>query len=519
MKTTVDPMPSISRNLFQAVCDAMPDVLYTLDCDGRFSYVSPGIQEYGYEQVELIGRHFTDILDPEDALLHSAKFVLQEYRGNPPLEPPALFDERRTGSRRTKNLIVRIPAGDGTGRIFHGEVFASGFYVKDGAGQPTRAGTVGTIRNATERIAAEKRTRKMSRAVEQAPAMIVITDPKGIVEYVNPAFTAITGFLPEEVLGKNPPCFQINDDSRQDEMIRAVFRGQDWKGEIFSRKKDGEGFWEALSISHLCDDHGKVTNLVLISEDRTESRLLTPYFSKDVVKKILEGGLNNPLVGENTVATILFFDIRNFTSISETLDPVLVADFLNRIFTDVMDLVFSHGGSVNKMIGDAILATFGCPSGTGHDAENAADCALAIRDTITFFNHVKPEYLEQDVRIGIGIATGRVFAGNVGSYRRMEYTVIGDVVNTASRLQSLTREMGCDILMDQPTRDAISGKYDLTERESAALRGRSAETVIYSLDGMSHEGTGTILFRTASEISPSTVVDRTVLKDAGDEEQ
>ncbi|MBI3395531.1 MAG: adenylate/guanylate cyclase domain-containing protein, partial [Spirochaetia bacterium] len=129
------------------------------------------------------------------------------------------------------------------------------------------------------------------------------------------------------------------------------------------------------------------------------------------------------------------------------------------------------------------------------DAENAAECALAIRDTIAFFNQVKPEYLNKDLRIGIGIATGRVFAGNVGSYRRMEYTVIGDVVNTASRLQSLTRELQTDILIDCNTRDSISNRYVVNLKQISPLRGKTTDTEVYALDGLANAGPQTIMFR------------------------
>ena len=211
-----------------------------------------------------------------------------------------------------------------------------------------------------------------------------------------------------------------------------------------------------------------------------ERKILLQYFSDDVVSKIVSGDLKN-IMGESLQATILFIDIRNFTGISENLDPNHVAEVLSLLFTDIMDLIFGHGGSVNKLIGDAILATFGCPFTTPHDAEGAVKCALAVREMVALFNQARPSYLKEPIRIGMGISTGRVFAGNVGSFRRMEYTVIGDVVNTASRLQSLTKKANVDLLFDGPTRDAVKDAYALTKFRATSLRGKNNAVDIYTI--------------------------------------
>jgi len=218
-----------------------------------------------------------------------------------------------------------------------------------------------------------------------------------------------------------------------------------------------------------------------------EKAALAHYFPDDVVSRIMASGDKHNLSGENLVATILFFDIRNFTSISEKLKPDLVADLLNLIFTDVMDLILSHDGSINKLIGDAILATFGCPFNTPNDVQNAVKCALAITNTINFFNKVKPKYLDRELKVGIGIATGEVFAGNIGSYRRMEYTVIGDVVNTASRLQSLTKKVDADIIIDGKTRDKAGKSIKVRHVKVKNIRGKSESVRLYTLDGLKEE--------------------------------
>lgn len=215
-----------------------------------------------------------------------------------------------------------------------------------------------------------------------------------------------------------------------------------------------------------------------------QKKILTQYFSKDVMEKIISGDLENSMEGDSLEATVLFLDIRNFTGLSEKLEPSQVASLLNALFKDFMDLVFSHGGSVNKLIGDAMLATFGCPIASDDDARHALECALDLKETIVLFNQVKPDFLTDDIQIGIGVATGKVFAGNIGSYRRKEYTVIGDVVNTASRLQTLTKKTRYTILVDGATLESAGKDFQARRLSVNSLRGKTDQVTIYGIPGL-----------------------------------
>lgn len=216
-----------------------------------------------------------------------------------------------------------------------------------------------------------------------------------------------------------------------------------------------------------------------------EKSLLSRYFSMDVVEKILSEEISPRLGGQRLPASMLFFDIRNSTGIAEHLDPEVFSDFLSMVLTDVMDLVFGSMGSVNKLTGDGLLATFGCPSPTDHDARNALSCALRIRDYIQIFNNSRPEYLRDPLGIGIGIATGEIFAGNVGSYRRMEYTVLGDGVNLASRLEALNKELHTTILLDEATlRAAGSDGFIVRDAGLIQIRGKEEQVKVYSLEAL-----------------------------------
>ena len=224
----------------------------------------------------------------------------------------------------------------------------------------------------------------------------------------------------------------------------------------------------------------------LNERDFLQDRLnrLSQYFSVDVANKIMNEQTLGKNYGENLEATIFFLDIRNFTSISETLEPNLVASLLNHLYTDIMDLVLTYKGSVNKIIGDALLSTFGCPVRNDNDARNAVECALAVREAVKAFNNAKPEWLHEDISIGMGIATGRVFAGTIGSFRKMDYTVIGDTVNIASRLESLTKKTKFDLIIDEKTRRLIGNDFAVRRLKLNRLRGRTQPMNIFLVDGV-----------------------------------
>jgi len=209
-----------------------------------------------------------------------------------------------------------------------------------------------------------------------------------------------------------------------------------------------------------------------------QSKIMAQYFSDDVIQKIQSSG--STMEPEIIEASVMFFDLRNFTALSESLDPKNVANLLNMLFTDLMDLIFSHGGSVNKFIGDAIMATFGAPLSQGNDALNAVKCALAITESMALFNQGRPPYLEQDIGFGIGIASGKVFSGTVGSFRRLEYTVLGDVVNVASRLEGLNKAAKTHVLIDGATQAKVTDQVVSRRiRFQQRIRGKSVEVEIF----------------------------------------
>ncbi len=201
-----------------------------------------------------------------------------------------------------------------------------------------------------------------------------------------------------------------------------------------------------------------VLGLRLTGEERERTRLrqiFGRYVSDEVVEKLLATGKQPNLGGEAVTVTVLFADIRNFTSMSESLAPQEVVELLNNYFSQACEPILQQGGTVDKFIGDAVMAVFGSPAPHPDHARRALTAALAMAERAADFRAWIawrfPDREWQDFHIGIGLHTGEVVVGNVGSPKRFEFTAIGDTVNTASRLESLTKELGWTIIASADT--------------------------------------------------------------------
>ena len=216
-----------------------------------------------------------------------------------------------------------------------------------------------------------------------------------------------------------------------------------------------------------------------------EKELMYDTFGKVVTPEIrnwlLQGNTN--LGGEIVCATVLFCDIRGFTTLSEQINPTQVVSLLNKFFSSMEQCIVKHNGIINKYIGDAIMAIFGVPLQNENQALDAYKCCLEMRQTLTNLNkELEAENLPQ-IKFGIGLHTGNVLAGNIGSNSRMEYTVIGDTVNVASRIESLCKEYNCDLLLSETTVEGIvtcgGSLPKLESMGETQIRGRKTTISIY----------------------------------------
>jgi adenylate cyclase len=206
------------------------------------------------------------------------------------------------------------------------------------------------------------------------------------------------------------------------------------------------------------------------------SRFLPEY----VVKQMLENPESFKLGGISQTITVLFADIRGFTRISEHAPPEKIVSLLNRYFSAMTDIIFAHGGTLDKYLGDGLMALFGAPTTTPEDASNALNAAVAMQRRLLGINaELRADGLPE-VGVGIGLHTGEVIVGYIGSERRSEYTAIGDSVNTASRLESNAR--GGEILISDATAKAARSRYKLEPREPIMVKNREQPVMLWEVD-------------------------------------
>jgi class 3 adenylate cyclase len=203
------------------------------------------------------------------------------------------------------------------------------------------------------------------------------------------------------------------------------------------------------------------------------------YIATQVSDKLLKGDLN--LGGEARRVTILFSDIRNFTGMSEAMAPQQVVAFLNDYFSEMVDAVFENGGILDKFMGDGLMAVFGSVGDEADHERRAVLTALRMKALLAKINGVRAMSGVPPIAIGIGVHTDEVIVGNIGSRRRLEYTVVGDGVNTTSRLQTLNKDFGTTILVSETTHAAIGAEFMCRLMPEAHLRGKTKNLQFYEV--------------------------------------
>ena len=221
--------------------------------------------------------------------------------------------------------------------------------------------------------------------------------------------------------------------------------------------------------------------LVEDREKRKVKRLFSRYVSKDVCDQLMADPSRARLGGSRRTMTVLFSDIRGFTTFSEQGEPEAIVAQLNEYFTRMVQVVFDHRGTLDKFVGDAVMALFGAPLDDPDHAEHAVEAALAMSDELAALNRRWAAEARPTLDIGIGINTGEMVAGNIGSETIMSYTVIGDAVNLAARLESLNKQYGTRLIVSQSTRDALKGRYDIRALGDVVVKGKTQPAAIYEV--------------------------------------
>jgi adenylate cyclase len=225
--------------------------------------------------------------------------------------------------------------------------------------------------------------------------------------------------------------------------------------------------------------NGRVSGMFLDLRRRDN---LSRFLPRQVVSRIIKEG-DTLLVPVQREVTILFSDIRDFTTLSESLPPQQVLALLDEYFGHMTQIVMAHEGMVNKFLGDGMLACWGVPDHTEKHAELAMRAALDMRAKLAELNAWRQQHGQPLLRIGIGLHTGVVAAGMLGGTQQHEYTIIGDPVNVASRVEGLTKAVGVDILVSESTWQRCGGRFQVERVGEEHVKGRREAVVVYSLKG------------------------------------
>jgi len=239
-----------------------------------------------------------------------------------------------------------------------------------------------------------------------------------------------------------------------------------------------------LTAVPLSDAKGaQIGSLLLLEDISNEKRLrgtMARYVPKEVADRLLEGE-GDALGGTLMEASVLFSDIRSFTTISERLGARETVTMLNEYFSIMVDLIGNNQGILDKFIGDAIMAVFGAPFAGPRDADNAVRSAVQMMQALHPFNEARVLAGKDPVHIGIGVNTGEVVSGNIGSSKRMDYTVIGDGVNLAARLEGATKPYGTAILVSEFTTAAIQDEFRIREVDRIRVKGKTKPVAVFEI--------------------------------------
>jgi adenylate cyclase len=270
---------------------------------------------------------------------------------------------------------------------------------------------------------------------------VFTTNLMGEINHINRAATAIINIEKEYVLGNHYEYVFESNETVTQLITKCELESATLSESQVLLECNGKSTTVNISVSPLMNDLNEPIGSVVAMEDLSNIDKLKSTFKKYVSKQIVDQLLENDemlnLGGQEQDATILFSDIRGFTSMSETMAPNEVVETLNDYFNLMIEIIFKYNGTLDKIIGDALMVIYGAPNATLQDTENAVLTAIEMQEKLIQFNQDRIINLKQPIKIGIGINRGKVISGNIGSKQQMNFTVIGDSVNLASRLCSI----------------------------------------------------------------------------------
>jgi class 3 adenylate cyclase len=281
------------------------------------------------------------------------------------------------------------------------------------------------------------------------------------------------------------PCSQRFSEMGASMVIPFIYQGEVTGALALGYKKSGHFYTrEDIDLLNTLANHGAVAieNAKLAEQMKKEEMVrtnLARYLSPQIVEQIITKDVQLNLGGDRKVVTVLFSDIRNFTTITETRPPDQLVLILNEYFTEMASIIFENQGSLDKYIGDAIVAVFGSLIALENSARNAVRTAIQMMKQLPILNEKWMKRYGFSMDIGIGINTGEVFLGNIGSPERMEFTVIGDTVNVASRFSGLARPG--QILITKETMAYVSPDFQYRELQPTRVKGKTDKLEVFEI--------------------------------------
>jgi adenylate cyclase len=315
--------------------------------------------------------------------------------------------------------------------------------------------------------------------------VITLTED-GAVETINPAAAAILEVTDAAALrGRDARTVLIGPNAWLLDEFDAVRAEGDARALLDVEVQTAAGRIISVNVSVVpLLNEGASTGLLVLFEDISQEKRLKGAMRRFMTQKVVDQVLQRQdelMFGTACVASVLFADIRGFTSMAENLEARETVNMLNEVFADLVEAVSGHDGVVDKFIGDAVMAVYGAPLTSGRDPQNAALSANAMMSMVEALNLRRAARGEPPLRLGVGVATGELIAGTIGSPKRMDYTVIGDSVNLASRLQDLSKHYKVGVIVCEATALANADGQVLRRLDTVVIRGRNRPERIFQL--------------------------------------
>ncbi len=334
--------------------------------------------------------------------------------------------------------------------------------------------------------------------------LLITTDARGNIHYFNKA-AADRLLLDSSWMGKS--LYSFVEKSMGTSMLQTLSKAQKDYKEILGLegiyKREGGDMDFSLNISPLTGKRGKYEGLTLLFTDQSREQelknqmnvaveerrvikdMFARYMSGDVLKSLMDSADQVHLGGDRKMATLFFADIRGYTSFSEGKEPEVIVDILNEYFSEAVEIIIKYNGYIDKFIGDCIMAAWGVPIvKEDKDAVAAVSCAVEIQELVRSKSRKFFKGIASGLKVGIGMHSGPLVAGNLGSQRRMDYSVIGDTVNIAARLEGVAA--AGEVIITQRTRDLIGDHFKLKELDPVKVKGVEKPLHIFNVMKVVH---------------------------------